>query len=139
MLRKEGQRFKNHHVDLFGIELDEGTKKFLGQILSDASSNLTLFPDKEPKATKLIEGYPIEIEAHSNSLFLKKDWQNCVNVELSVLEETLKSLIEKEQYKVNIHLTTYKYPVVYENEDGFFRRECLRKKVVSLLRRPINI
>ncbi len=139
LLRKEGQRFKNHHVSLLGIELDEEIRKLLSNILAEPFSDITLFPNKEAKDLKLFEGTFLEVEVHSNHLFLKKDWKRCMNLQLNELAETINELIKKENYKVNVHLTTYKYPLIYKKKDNCFQRECLRKRAAQILRRPLKI
>jgi len=137
VLRKEGQRVKNHHLDLLTIDLDEELRVFLSTIVAEPLSHTALFLNKETKDLKLYEGCPMEIEVHSNSLFLKKDWASRINLSVDELEEKLNELIEKGEYKINVQLTTYKYPLTYEKRNNYFQRENLRRRLVRALQRPL--
>ncbi len=137
LLRKEGKRFKNHHVNLLSIGFEEEPRNFLEKILVDPASHIVLFPDQETKDLKLFEGSFLEVNVHSNSLWLKKDWKDRIDLQKNDLKETLYELIKKEKYKVNVNLTTYKYPLVFEKKGAFFQHEHLGKRALKVLRRPV--
>jgi hypothetical protein len=139
LLRKEGQRFKNHHVDSLSIELGEELRDTLANILAEPPSYIPLFPSGETKELRLFEGAPIEVKVHSNSLFLKKDWKNLTNLRLDELTKKLNDFIEKDENKIYVQLTTYKFPLAYEKKGDWFHREYLWKRTVNSIRWHLKI
>jgi hypothetical protein len=119
LLRKEGQRYRNHHINIFTIDLEGEIKEFLANITADFNLHIPLFCNEEIKDLKLFEGLPLKINVHSNPLLLKKDWKGYINLDLDQFNDKLDELIAKEEYKINVGLTTYKYPFTYEKKDNF--------------------
>ena len=110
LLRKEGKSYRNHCVTLFVIELQGELKKLLNDIIVDSGSDIILFCNEENEYPKPPEGLPLEIKVHSNPIFLTKDWKNHIDNPAQI-KEKISELIDRKYYKINIQLTTYKYPI----------------------------
>ena len=134
LLRKEGQRFKNHRVNSLGIELGEELRDTFANILAEPSSYISLFPSGETAKLRLFEGAFTEVEVYSNPLFLKKDWKSLTNLRLDELTKKLNDFIEKGENKIYVQLTTYKFPLAYEKKGDWFHREYLWKRAVKSIR-----
>ena len=139
LLRREGQRFKNHHVNSLGIQLNKELRETLSPILAEPPLYIVLFPSGETKDLRLFEGVPSEVKVHSNPLFLKKDWESLTNMRLDEVTKKLDDFIKKGQYKLDIQLTTYKYPLIYEKKGDWFHREYLWKRAVNSVRWRLKI
>jgi hypothetical protein len=141
ILRKEGQRFKNHHVSSLSIELDEELRYTLSNILADPPSYIALVPSGKDEVRKLFEGAPTEIKVHSipTPFFLKKDWKSLTNMRVDELTEKLNDLLKKGENKTYVLLTTYKYPLAYEKKGDRFYRENLWKRTVNSIRWHLKI
>lgn len=139
LLRKEGQRFKNHHVDSLSIVLNQEVRDTLSNILAEPPSYIPLFPHGETKELRLFEGTPTDVKVFSNPLFLRKDWITLTNLRLDDLIKKLNDLMEKGGNKTYVTLTTYKYPLAYEKRGDWFHRECLWKRAVNSVRWRLKI
>ena len=134
LLRKEGQRFKNHHVDSLSIVICKELKETLSSILAEQPSWLPLFAAGGNDELRLLEGAPTEVRVHSNPLYLRKDSKSLTNLEFDELLKKLNNLITKEEEKIYVTLTTYKYPLAFEKKGDWFHREHLWKRTVNSIR-----
>lgn len=141
LLRKEGQRFKNHHVSSLSIELDEDLRYTLSNILSDPPSYIALVPSGETPKGRLFEGAITEIKVHSIPIpfFLKREWKCSTNMQLDDVIKKLNDLLSKGKNKTYVVLTTYKYPLAYEKRGDRFYRENLWKRTVNSIRWRLRI
>lgn len=139
LLRKEGKRFNNHHVDSMSLELDNGLRNTLVNILAEPPLFIVLFPYGETKDLRLCEGAPSEVEVHSNPLFLKREWKSFTNLRPDELTKKLNECLEKGKYKINVQLTTYRYPLTYKKEGDWCHREHLWERAVNSIRWRLKI
>lgn len=129
LLRNTGQKFRNHYIHYIIIELKGELKKLVTGISATQDQYIDLWIKKENRKQPLIEGLPLEIEVYSDAMFLKRNWKKIIE-NPEQIEDKINSLIEKKQYKIEIYLTTYKKPIIYEKgKDNFFYRENIIRKI----------
>ncbi len=134
LLRREAPTYRNHRISLVTVESRRKLKNILKNILADKTLSITLFCEGKHDYPELSAGLPIEIDTHSNPEFLKKDWRDHVDSPDQIEEKLCTLLMDKKNYKINIHLTTYKYPLCYVKGSGnYFRREFFIKKITDRL------
>lgn len=139
LLRMEGKRYRNHHIDSFTLEPKKKLKKLLKQIAAESSSNIAMFCNAKDDTPELSPGLHKEIEAHSNKIFLKAGWENKVDNPDQTMEK-INELIGEKHYSINIQLTTYKYPFTYvKDKNHFFRQERFIIRFMNVLRRFLRI
>ena len=134
LLRREALTYRNHRISLITVESRRKLKKILKNILADKTLSITLFCENKHDYPELSAGLPVEINAHSNPEFLKKDWRDHADNPDQIEEKLNTLLMDKKNYKINIQLTTYKYPLCYVKGSGnYFRREFFIKKITDRL------